>query len=332
MLLLAASMIISPASAKAGETAYGPYGPEGPRLREQLWIVPDGGSTGGLRATVFRPPGSENESSTDKRRPLVVINHGTSELTRIAVSMPVYYWLSRWFVERGYVVVLPQRRGHGATGGPLAEAIGTCADPDHFTSGQIAADDIAATAAYMSRQSFVEPGQTIVVGVSTGGWASLALAARTPAVARAVINFAGGRGGHAGGKANTICGYSQLVQAAHDYGATSNISALWLYSENDSFFGPGLARDMFGAWRSGGGKGELDILPAYHDEGHDIADDLEGWDVWGERVDRFLDGLNAGDGVNEIPDVVSAAGSEVLPVEPAAHVVPETGGTPDLQQ
>ena len=331
LLLLAGGMTATSASAQTGDTVYGPYGPEGRRLREQLWIVPDGDSTGELRATVFRPAGGGNESGDGKRRPMVVINHGTSELTRLAVSMPVYYWLSRWFVERGYVVVLPQRRGHGATGGTLVEAVGNCADPDHFTSGQVAADDIAATIIYMSRQSFVEPGQTIVVGVSTGGWASLALASRTPAVARAVINFAGGRGGHAFGKANAICGRSQLVEAAHAFATTSAIPTLWLYSVNDSYFGPDLAHDMFDAWRSGGGKAELELLPTYHDEGHDIVDDMEGWDVWGERVTRFLDGLNGGDGVHEAPEVASAAGSEALPVEPAAHVVPTAGGTPDLQ-
>ena len=35
------------------------------------------------------------------------------------------------FARRGYVVVLPLRRGFGATGGEFAEDPGTCANPDY---------------------------------------------------------------------------------------------------------------------------------------------------------------------------------------------------------
>ena len=108
-------------SALAGDRGLGPFGPEGARMREQLWILPSGDPNMQLRATVFRP--SDNAADVPERRPLVVINHGTDEQTRLSVSMPVYYWLSRWFVDRGYVVVIPQRRGHGATGGDLIESV-----------------------------------------------------------------------------------------------------------------------------------------------------------------------------------------------------------------
>jgi pimeloyl-ACP methyl ester carboxylesterase len=255
-------------------------------MREQLWLLPSGDATMPLRATVFRPA----ESADDAPRPLVVINHGTSAATRLAVSLPVYYWLSRWFVERGYVVVLPQRRGHGATGGPLAEAVGTCANPDHAASGRIAADDIAAAIRHMERQKFVAPQQTIVVGISTGGWASLALASQYPELAHAVINFAGGRGGHAHGRANEICDAKSLVEAARAYGRTAaSVPTLWLYSRNDSFFGPNLAKKLATAWQNAGGNVELHQLPAYGRDGHTLADNRSGWNLWGNLVDQFLE-------------------------------------------
>jgi dienelactone hydrolase len=263
---------------------YGAFGPEGQRMREQLWLVPSGDPTVALRATVFRPPGAKGE-----RRPLVVINHGTSEATRLSVSMPVYYWLSRWFVDRGYAVVLPQRRGHGATGGPLVESVGDCAHPDHFRSGMIAAEDVAATIDYMARQPFVDPSRVLVVGISTGGWASLAVAARRPEIVTGVINFAGGRGGHAYGKKNAVCGATELVKAAHDYARTAHAPTLWFYSKNDSYFGPGLAAKMAAAWKVGGGSAEYNALPAYGEDGHQIADDRAGWDLWGTALTHFLD-------------------------------------------
>ncbi|MFA5956004.1 dienelactone hydrolase family protein [Hyphomicrobium sp.] len=270
----------------AGERDFGGFGPEGQRMREQLWILPSGENGRSLRATLFRP--DEDPKSPGKQFPLVVINHGTDESTRLAVSMPVYYWLSRWFVERGYAVVLPQRRGHGATGGTLSEAIGTCANPNHFESGNIAADDIAATIKYMTAQPFIAKGGAIVAGISTGGWASLAIAARNLPQVQAIVNFAGGRGGHAYGQANAICGESDLLSAAHLYGKTAREPTIWFYARNDSYFGPALAQTLAGAWSSGGGTVEEHILPAYGADGHTIADDRQGWDIWGPSLDRFL--------------------------------------------
>ena len=232
---------------------------------------------------MFRPAGGIAE-----RHPLVVINHGTSEANRMSVSMPVYYWLSRWFVDRGFAVVLPQRRGHGATGGTLVEAVGDCANPDHFHSGVIAAQDVGAAVDFMARQPFVDPARVLVVGVSTGGWASLALASQRPGLMTAVVNIAGGRGGHAFGRKNSVCGVDKLVSATHDFARTARAPTLWLYSENDSYFGPALAAKMAAAWKEGGGQVEFDPLPAYGSDGHDIVDDRAGWGIWGKTLDSFL--------------------------------------------
>lgn len=294
---------------------FGPFGPEGPRLREQLWILPSADRDYPLRATVFRPADAPGENGTT-RHPLVVINHGTSDATRLAVAMPVYYWLSRWFVERGYVVVLPQRRGHGATGGPMAESIGSCADPDHFRSGLAAADDIQGAVDYMSAQPFVEPGETVVVGISSGGWASLALASRNPANVRAVINIAGGRGGRPfGQRVDTVCGEERLLEAARAFGHTAHAPTLWLYAMNDSYFRPGLARALASAWQDGGGKAELHVFPAYGADGHNLADDRAGWDIWGTAVENFLAGSR-----NKTP--VATLDPETGPLGPAAAEAP----------
>ncbi len=282
-------------TAFGAERVLGPFGPEGPRLREQLWVLPSHDPKVVLRATVFRPneaAGGEAEPSgpdMPSRHPLVVINHGTDEASREAVSLPVFYWLSRWFVEHGYVVVLPQRRGHGATGGELAEAVDTCLNPDHYRAGQTAADDIEAALDFMTRQTFVDPARTVVVGISTGGWASLALAARNPPNVHAIINFAGGRGAFAGGRANAICGAERLVAAAGAYAREAKTPTLWLYSRNDRYFGPDIATRMAGAWTENGGSADLRLLPAFGKDGHALADDRAGWRLWGSYVEKFLE-------------------------------------------
>jgi dienelactone hydrolase len=217
-----------------------------------------------------------------------VINHGSDESTREAVSMPVFYWLSRWFVEKGYVVLLPQRRGYGATGGVLAEGRDTCADPDHRAAGLAAADDIEAALRYMARQAFVDRSHIVVAGVSTGGWASLALASRNPPGVRLVVNFAGGRGGHAYGRPHAICGPDRLIEAAGAYGRRAKVPTLWIYASNDSYFGPELAGSLVSAWNQSGGRAELHLLSAYGSEGHDVVTDAAGWELWGGRLESFL--------------------------------------------
>lgn len=284
---------IAGAGARSPSIDLGSFGPQGPRMREQLWLLPSADRHVPLRATVFRPaddaPMPKGVSARPGQRPMVVINHGTSEWTRHAVAMPVYYWLSRWFVDRGYVVVLPQRRGHGATGGDLVEARGNCADPDHYTSGLLAAEDIAASIAYMREQPFVAPGETIAVGISSGGWASLALASRGDSDVRAVINFAGGRGAHAFGRPNAICAPARLVDAMGRYGASARAPTLWLYAENDSYFGPDIARAMHTSWTDAGGVADLHVFPKYGTEGHALADDQNGWYLWGSALQTFLE-------------------------------------------
>ena len=285
-------------AASHDQSTFGAFGPEGRRMREQLWILPSGDPQVTLRATVFRPAEAEDPrakayqfvaSERESRRPLVIINHGTDESTRESVAMPVFYWLSRWFVERGYVVVVPQRRGHGATGGPLVEALDNCLAPDHLRAGQIAADDIESVLAYMTRQPFVDDQNAIVVGISSGGWASLALASRNPPGLRGVVNFAGGRGAYAGGVSGAVCSEERLIDAAGVLGKSAQVSTLWLYSSNDSYFAPQLAEAMQHAWSAQGGPAELHILPAYGREGHSIADDRAGWFLWGPIVSKFLD-------------------------------------------
>jgi dienelactone hydrolase len=309
---------IAGGSANAAEREFGGFGPEGPRMHEQLWILPSGEEGRALRATVFRP--DVDPSAPDKKFPLVVINHGTDESTRLAVAMPVYYWLSRWFVERGYVVVLPQRRGHGATGGVLSESVGTCEHPNHYVSGNIAADDIAATINYMTAQPFVAPKGTIVAGISTGGWASLAIAARNLPQVQAVVNFAGGRGGHAYGQPNAICGMSDLLAAARMYGDKAREPTIWFYSKNDSYFGPDLAQNLAKSWSAGGGNVEEHILAPYGSEGHTIADDRQGWDIWGPSLDSFLTHVRGS-------EVAVAAEHSAPPAAVETSAIATTGAT-----
>jgi dienelactone hydrolase len=278
-LLLLALLASGPAHAQSP----GPQGGEKSSLREQEWRIP--GLEGVLmEATVFRPPGAG-------RGPLVVMNHGSpgSAEERPYMMRPHFTAISSYFVSRGYVVVLPLRRGYGATGGRWAEAYGRCATPDYFRAGLETAADIRATIDFMRRQQFVAADRTIVVGQSAGGWGTLALSSRNPPGVPAMIDFAGGRGGQQT-ESGGVCGPDSLVSAAARYGATARVPLLWITTENDSFFEPGLVRRMVAAYNGAGGQAIHRALGPFGEDGHALAGSDAGAAIWQPLVREFLAG------------------------------------------
>lgn len=254
--------------------------------REEIVRVPGPGGAN-LIATVIRPPG-------EARAPLVVINHGSPAdgSQRAKMERPRYAALSSWFSARGYVVVLPLRRGYGESGGTWAEAYGRCETPDYYNAGLRGAADIQATIDYMRTRPYVAD-RAIVVGQSAGGWATVALSSYNPPGVPGMINFAGGRGGHqklpGGGIGN--CTPDALVQASARYGATARVPMLWLYTANDSFFEPSLASRMAAAYDAAGGKANYKALPAFGRDGHSLAGASSGVSLWSPLVESFLAGL-----------------------------------------
>jgi dienelactone hydrolase len=268
------------------EPLAGPQTAEQGAFRNQLWLLPSGQPGVLMRTTVLRPMGVGPF-------PLVVINHGTTQNAerRRMLAAPAFDALSHWFVRHGFAVAVPQRPGHGATGGAYREDQGGCDDADFARAGLGAADSIAAAVAYLRAQSFVQRSGIIVVGQSAGGWGALALASRAPPGLRAVINFAGGLGGRSYDRPDNNCASDRLIETAEDFGRTTRVPTLWVYTENDSYFPPRLSKAMASAFRAAGGKVDYQLLPGFGADGHFLAES-EGSDaVWGPVVEQFLAGL-----------------------------------------
>ena len=104
-----------------------------------------------------------------------------------------------------------------------------------------------------------------------------------------MIDFAGGRGGHApvpGG----VCGADFLVKAAAKYGATARVPLLWITTANDSFFDPALVRRMVEAYNGAGGQATHRALGAFAKDGHSLAGSDSGAGIWEPPVSDFLKG------------------------------------------
>jgi dienelactone hydrolase len=268
------------------EPLAGPQTAEQGTFRRQAWLVPSGQSGVSMRTTVFRPAGPGPF-------PLVIVNHGTTQNPerRRLLEAPDFDSMAQWFVRRGFAVAVPQRPGHGETGGEYREDQGGCHEADFARAGRGAADSIAAAVAYLRTQSFVRRTGVIVVGQSAGGWAALTLASRAPAGVRAAIDFAGGLGGRAWDRPDNNCAPDRLIATAAEFGRTTRIPTLWIYTENDSYFAPRLSGAMAAAFRAAGGKADYELLPAFGDDGHFMAERPGSEAAWGPAVERFLAGL-----------------------------------------
>jgi hypothetical protein len=174
------------------------------------------------------------------------------------------------------------RRGYGRSEGTVAESYGTCTDPQFARAGLTSAQDIVQTVSFFQKQHFVDLGRVLLVGVSAGGFGSIAAASLEPTGLVAVVNFAGGRGSTAD---DTVCEPSELVDAYAEFGKTVRVPSLWIYSQNDHFFGPDLARRMFTAFRNSGAPAELTIAPPYKNDGHSL---IFAQPLWRDTVYDFL--------------------------------------------
>lgn len=252
-------------------------------IRQQSWLIPAQDRTTLMWTEVFRPPGGGPF-------PLAVINHGSTqnELQRGALRTPEYPVLTEWLVAHGYAVAVPQRPGHGRTGGPYYEDQGGCANADYRKSGVNTAGSIAAAIDFMTLQKFVRKAGVIALGQSAGGWGVIALASRPMPGLKAVIAFSAGRGGRIDGVAGSNCAPERLLAAAHEFGEKSRVPALWLYAQNDGYFPPELSRKIVEAYRMGGGHAEYSLLPPVGPDGHEFIQDKDAVAQWGPVVERFL--------------------------------------------
>ncbi|MGJ4890331.1 alpha/beta hydrolase family protein [Bradyrhizobium sp. HKCCYLRH3099] len=246
---------------------FGPVSAEGEPARRQQWLVPSTSTDIPAHALLYRPAG-------DGPFPLALIAHASTQnaLRRAQMPQPSYTALARELVARGYAVLVPERLGHGRTGGPYVEDQGECANPDYEKAGRATAAQILRALAFMREQPFVARGGALVVGHSAGGWGALALAGQPRRLVAKIVVFAPGRGGHADDVPGRICGELRLRDAARAFGHNAQLRVTWLVAANDSYFPPALSREIADAFVSGGAQVDFKLLPAFGNEGHWLAE------------------------------------------------------------
>ena len=240
------------------------------------------GSVVNIQARLCLPEGGA-------RRALVLINHGSPANAARRPAMTATSCGAeavRFFLARGHAVGIPLRRGYGGSGGNWAETYGRCDNADYHRAGLEGARDIRAAMTALAGRPDVPAGPVLVVGQSAGGWAGMALASQNPPGVAGYVNMAGGRGGHLNNIPNLNCAADRLVQAAGRFGATARAPMLWVYTANDSFFAPELARRMHAAFTAAGGQARFVAGAPFGTDGHGLFFGQGGSAIWGPLVNE----------------------------------------------
>lgn len=237
---------------------------------------PDGSHMVG---TVFKPLG-------DGPFPFVVLNHGRRAAERFKTPRWRYPEASRWLVRRGFAVFVATRRGYGETAGPDVESSYQCVNPWFKAAMAGGVDSVMSVVEYARKQPFVDKNRYIVMGQSLGGYVSVGTGALNPEGLVAVINFAGGHGGRPEREPGNPCATEKLQQVFAEAGKTSRVPSLWIYTENDQYFGPEHSRAWHAAFVAAGGKADYRLLPPFGRDGHTLF--VSGASIWQPLLAEFL--------------------------------------------
>ncbi len=215
--------------------------------------------------------------------PLALINHGKpSGLLRMSrVRAERYIPVARDFAMRGYLAVAIVRRGFGRSDGPIPVSL-NCSSKQIMPRFDSGADDISAAVASLAGRPDADTSRVVALGVSAGGGAALALAARNPAWLKAVVNISGGLRFPRCSKADL------LVSTFAIMGMRSKTPALWFYAENDSLFPPALVYRLHEAYLDAGGNVQRMRVSKIRRDGHRLFTDLSGRRKWLHQTASFL--------------------------------------------
>lgn len=213
--------------------------------------------------------------------PLLIMSHGSprdaERRSRLGPNTPAEQ--AEAYAQKGVAVAVPIRRGYGGNGA-WAENYGGCAAGNYGPAGLASAADIRAAMNVAKVHAGIDAGRVVLIGHSAGAFGSVA-AGGTGGI-KGVVAFAAGRGSRG---PNDVCQEDKLVAAMGRYGAAARAPQLWVYAENDLFFGPALAKRMYEAFTKAGGHATFVAAPSYGFDGHDYFRAVSSWQP---TVDGFL--------------------------------------------
>lgn len=192
--------------------------------------------------------------------PTIVFNHGSTGRG----NNPAIYaqtWspviVQKYFNDRGWSVVFPQRRGRGKSGGLYLEGLRedgggySCDIPVTLMGFERAVQDLDAVMDHLHTSPSVRTDRMLVGGASRGGILSIAYAGLRPDCFIGAINFNGGWLGRA---CPTHASVNSII---FERGAAFGRGTLWLHGSYDQYYRIAHCRSNFERYLAAGGRGSF---------------------------------------------------------------------------
>lgn len=224
--------------------------------------------------------------------PAAVFNHGSTgrgdnpDLFRRSWSHAA---LSHFFVERGWMIVYPQRRGRGRSDGRYDEGFEAdrsryaCLPALSMPGVERAIEDLDAVMGHLRTRGDVRMDRVLLGGQSRGGILAIAYAGERPDLFVGVVNFVGGWMGEQ-------CAHAVTINATtFARGAKYPRSTLWLYGDQDPFYSLSHSKGSFAAFIAAGGKGHFESywVPGQR-AGHAVIAHPH---LWRDRLTQYLESI-----------------------------------------
>jgi dienelactone hydrolase len=226
-----------------------------------------------LEATLYRP-------ARVGRLPLVIFKHGSTGPGVIPPSLTLRYEAqAHYFLQRGYAVLSPMRKGRGRSEGTYAEPY-QCNTTAVATGVASAMEDVDGVLEFMLHQSYVDTDQLLLAGISRGGYWSVVYAGNGKYRGRlkGVINFVGGWMGDGCGTDLNSPGYTDA--APH-----ISFPTLWLYATGDAYYSPQAIQGYVRAYTAAGGRAQVTLYDTVPGNGHRLPMFVS---LWKPAVDQYL--------------------------------------------
>ncbi|MEY3665486.1 MAG: hypothetical protein RLZZ153_1668 [Pseudomonadota bacterium] len=250
--------------------------PPDPFLNESVEMVAAPGFLAArLETTFFKPEGHGPF-------PIVVINHGkqAGNVYFQARYRPLH--AVRYFMQRGYAVIVPMRTGFSRSGGSYVG--GGC---NVESNGHVQARDVKVVLDHVIRQPWADPQRILMLGQSHGGWTTLAFGTLAYPGVRGLVNFAGGL------RQESCMGWeANLARAAAAYASQTRLPSVWFYGDNDSYFSPEVFRPMYDKYVAAGGQAQLVAFSRFGSDAHALFGSGAGRPIWEPVMTAFLQQLN----------------------------------------
>jgi dienelactone hydrolase len=238
---------------------------------------------------VYKPAG-------DGPFPLVIFSHGRapSRVDRAKLENPVLIGHANYWLRKGVAVIAPVRPGYGDTGGFDREDSGirwsgkVCTGDADFTRvASHAGQTVVALHQWALQQPWVRKDRLLLEGQSVGGMTTVSVAALNLPGVIGAVNFAGGSGGNPEDSPTRSCKPENMAKTYGELGKLVKVPNLWLYAENDQYWGPEAPREWHEAFKAGGSDTQfIQTGPLPGHDGHALL--TYGGKMWSVPLDAFV--------------------------------------------